>query len=106
MTIIECPECGKEISSHTENCPRCGYPINKKTPVHHHSDAPEREYNARTIASFVADIIMSIIGTVFIVVGFVKGGAALPAFVIIGSLMVIMSIIGVLTCIYRWHQTH
>jgi uncharacterized paraquat-inducible protein A len=29
MALIECPECGSEVSSHTESCPRCGYPINR-----------------------------------------------------------------------------
>lgn len=28
MSLIQCPECGKEISDHAEKCPNCGYPIN------------------------------------------------------------------------------
>ncbi len=27
MTLIKCPECGKEIESTMEHCPECGYPI-------------------------------------------------------------------------------
>lgn len=30
MALINCPECGKQISNNAENCPNCGYPINKK----------------------------------------------------------------------------
>ena len=30
MSIIKCPECGKEISSETKICLNCGYKIKKK----------------------------------------------------------------------------
>lgn len=29
MALINCPECGKEISDMAKNCPNCGYPINE-----------------------------------------------------------------------------
>ncbi len=29
MSLINCSECGKEISSEAINCPNCGYPLNK-----------------------------------------------------------------------------
>ena len=30
MALIECPECGKEISDKADSCPQCGCPINPK----------------------------------------------------------------------------
>ena len=30
MALINCPECGKEISDQVKNCPNCGYPLKKK----------------------------------------------------------------------------
>lgn len=27
MSLLNCPECGKRISSHARQCPDCGYPI-------------------------------------------------------------------------------
>ena len=27
MALINCPECGKEVSDQSNNCPNCGYPI-------------------------------------------------------------------------------
>lgn len=30
MALIQCPECGKEISDKTKKCPDCGYPIKKR----------------------------------------------------------------------------
>ncbi|HAB36962.1 MAG TPA: hypothetical protein DCE52_02980 [Rhodobacteraceae bacterium] len=29
MALIKCPECEKEVSSTTKNCPACGYVLNK-----------------------------------------------------------------------------
>ena len=42
MALIECPECGSEVSSEAAACPKCGHPlrakpsggINMKDPVH------------------------------------------------------------------------
>ena len=28
MALINCPECGKQVSDQAKNCPDCGYPIN------------------------------------------------------------------------------
>lgn len=30
MSLIKCPECGKEISDHARRCPNCGYPLEPK----------------------------------------------------------------------------
>lgn len=30
MSLIKCPECGKEISNLAKTCPHCGYPISEK----------------------------------------------------------------------------
>lgn len=32
MALINCPECGKEISDKAASCPHCGNPINQPTP--------------------------------------------------------------------------
>ncbi|MEG2458174.1 MAG: zinc ribbon domain-containing protein [Bacilli bacterium] len=33
MSIIKCPECGKEISTSATTCPHCGYPLTTPTTV-------------------------------------------------------------------------
>ena len=36
MALIQCPECGKEVSDKAGKCPHCGYPLEeleKKEPV-------------------------------------------------------------------------
>jgi len=30
MALINCPECGTEVSDRAEKCPKCAYPINKE----------------------------------------------------------------------------
>lgn len=30
MALINCPECGKEISDKAASCPHCGYPLPSK----------------------------------------------------------------------------
>ena len=33
MALIQCPECGKEISTSALSCPHCGYPLQKQGPL-------------------------------------------------------------------------
>lgn len=33
MSMIQCPECNKEISDSAQKCPNCGYPIRKASPT-------------------------------------------------------------------------
>ena len=39
MSMIKCPECGKEISTKAKSCPNCGYPLSKK-----HSERQSKYY--------------------------------------------------------------
>lgn len=32
MSLIKCPDCGKEVSTFAETCPHCGYPLKSKQP--------------------------------------------------------------------------
>ena len=40
MSLIKCPECGKEISSMAETCPHCGYPIHKNPSTNSSNNNP------------------------------------------------------------------
>ena len=33
--MIQCPECGKEISDRAESCPNCGFPMRERTTASH-----------------------------------------------------------------------
>ena len=34
MALIECPDCGTDVSSKAPTCPRCAYPVSKKLAGH------------------------------------------------------------------------
>ena len=36
MALIECPECGKEISEQAVSCPQCAYPIQTQSAMYEH----------------------------------------------------------------------
>ena len=33
MALINCPECGRQISDQAKNCPDCGYPIKSEVII-------------------------------------------------------------------------
>ena len=51
MALIKCPECGKEISSESEMCIHCGYPIKGKGITEKDHDAQQRKPGPSKIAS-------------------------------------------------------
>ena len=54
MALINCPECGKEISSQANNCPHCGYPISERTNDIEGKNFPEPFEIAQTDTSTVS----------------------------------------------------
>lgn len=33
MALMQCPECGREVSTHASSCPGCGYPLQPQPPT-------------------------------------------------------------------------
>ncbi len=44
MSLIKCPECGKEISSNADKCIYCGYPLAKDTNETVSDDSVQQDY--------------------------------------------------------------
>jgi len=38
MSLINCPDCGYQVSNNAECCPKCGYPIAGNKPIQANSD--------------------------------------------------------------------
>ena len=56
MALIECPDCGREVSSSAAACPACAYPVASGTPSVS-TDAmspPDKRAFWKTVASIVA----------------------------------------------------
>jgi hypothetical protein len=94
MALIECPECGTDISSRAETCPRCAYPISKKAKKRSRSGTglPSPYSGLEVAKQLVGRILIG--GFIFI------GGAAPEAapLAIIGSLVIFGS------CIPIWFK--
>ena len=69
MALIKCPDCGKEISSHAESCPHCGYPLKKKES-HAVNPIITEEYKRRTTGIFAGAGVGFFAGVVYILLGF------------------------------------
>ena len=103
MSLIKCPECGREISSFAGFCPHCGFPM-KKT-----EEKPKKEEN-RNLVSLYKFSIQKSVGTpigmfilievlviVTIVICAFGGWVALAIALFICSIIEIMGIVGMIT---------
>lgn len=110
MSLIKCPDCGKEISSHAESCPHCGYPLKKKSEIRPTNSIVEDEFDVRTFGAFFGSGLLLVGGIVTIIGGIVaregKSGQDLGFFIGFGIFMIILSVILFLIAMWRWHITH
>lgn len=75
MALMNCPECGREISDKANSCPACGYPINKEKsietgnsmdPVSSNGDKSGKKGGSSRIFFIAAGIILFILLIVII----------------------------------------
>lgn len=67
MALINCPECGKEISDKAESCPNCGYPIAEEVVLKENSDEntmEEETEGKNDVMQGVLSIALSISGII------------------------------------------
>lgn len=58
MAMIQCPECGREISDQASFCPNCGRPVKGASQIVPNAlQAPSGEVNGLAIASLVLGIV-------------------------------------------------
>jgi hypothetical protein len=60
MALVNCPECGREISSNAISCPQCGNPMYQAQPI-----APPRQSNGtfcRACNAYVTPVVTSVGG--------------------------------------------
>ena len=53
MALINCPECGNEISDKSEKCINCGYPIKELKYEEYHGDIIDVLQNAYNVIAEV-----------------------------------------------------
>ena len=95
MALINCPECGREVSDSATHCPNCGHPISKKIPSQVVYSSPKWSPGIAAVLSLV------IPGAGQMYKGSVFSGLLWLLFVVIGyALFVIPGLILHLICIF------
>lgn len=69
MALINCPECGRQVSDQAEKCPGCGAIINKKTARKNAKKGKKRKWFIPVIILVVLLIVGGITGAFFIING-------------------------------------
>lgn len=101
MSLIQCPECGKDVSDVARSCPSCGYPISPP-PAQTPSQASGREWNPGVAA--VLSLVIPGAGQIY--KGQLANGLTWLVFVILGyALSVVPGIILHVCCIVRAYTT-
>lgn len=78
MSLMICPECGKEVSDRAESCPNCGYPISQKKQIT--LEQTEKTNNCK----------IGLIGFIISFLGFIL---SIGGFIIVGLISIAMGII-------------
>ena len=66
MSLIICPECGKEISDRADKCPNCGCPMHKSSAASQ-TNAQKIGKGGKISGLSIISLIFSILGCTFIV---------------------------------------
>lgn len=75
MPLVNCPECGKQVSDAASACPHCGYPLSAPSPSEPRParrSTPLEEVRTNRGAG-IALIVVVLLGIPAIVVGFLAG---------------------------------
>ena len=93
MALINCPECKKEISDQSVNCPNCGYPMKS---WHDESSKTESKKNFKDIWNKLdvyerIIVVAIIVFAIMTIIAFVFGKTASAIFSIISIVLIVVS---------------
>lgn len=107
MALIDCKECGNQISDMAESCPRCGVPMSiiKKEPINLNNEDHSNTRSGVTKAKFNEQystwlfaqiLILAIAGGIYWESWIIFGAILLGTIVLIGSNKIVGQIVGFL----------
>lgn len=73
MALINCPECGKEVSDQSRECVHCGYPIPNKEQEVQTSAVDQNSTNIQTSKRKNKPVLMSIVGVAVLIFVLILG---------------------------------
>lgn len=62
MSIIKCPECGKEISNQASSCPNCGYSLSNETQENNNAKSQASKKPSGSCGCLIIIIAFALIG--------------------------------------------
>ena len=95
MALVNCPDCGREISTSAKACPNCGRPMNKNVD----GSVVTIQKTSKKIKA------QGCLGAVIMILGFVCASASesVPAVGLIGSVLAFVGLIMmILSLIEKW----
>lgn len=87
MALINCPECGREISEMAKSCPHCGCPIQKPTENKGSSSKPKKTHNSENrnekpkkkgSCLKIVLIVLAALMVLIVLIGIIGGGEDKP----------------------------
>ncbi len=70
MSLINCPECGTQISDKASNCPKCAFPINNNEISNTQTKVKNKEGCFLQTLNIGCMVILAIIGAIILIAMF------------------------------------
>ena len=84
MALMQCPECGREVSDKAESCPNCGYILSESS-----SDTAKRSKLSEPVSNNFYGLLFIFTGVIFLIAGIFTIG------IIIGIVFILFGIAGI-----------
>lgn len=94
MTLVECTECGHEVSQYAQSCPNCGNPSSTPVPPEVPSPAAVGGPTAALVLGLVGGLLGLAISTIVLVGGLLTEDSTLAVLAAVAVGLSIMGIIG------------
>lgn len=101
MSLIKCPECGKEVSETCDTCIHCGYKLKKDAPKGKEIICYRGQGNALApfgVFDLIAGGIIALIGLAFLIGGIVmiSNGAEGSPLVVVGIMFIALAVFAII----------
>ena len=107
MALINCPECGTQVSDKAEKCPSCAYPFKEKASSQQETmKVSEVQFTKKKHKRrFIWAALMGVIGFILVISGLSNDSEKISPSFIIGLLLLVIAIIySIIVRAIRWWE--